>query len=147
MVYTTDAFLLRLWKLAGSDSTTLGACSLGLIAAPFTPVRGLTIASVTEANYGGYARKSLGNSTVTFTSSDGNDYIEWPSQAFTPTGSATPNTIYGWFLIGGSDSVTVTAAEVLPGPVALTGTTTTLTIIPRMGQSPTIAWGSGVIGS
>jgi hypothetical protein len=147
MVYTTDAFLLRLWKLAGSDSTTLGACSLGLIAAPFTPTRTLAIASLTEATFNGYARKSLGNSTVTFTSSDGNDYLQFAEEVFTPTGSSTPNTIYGWFLIGGSDSVTVTAAEVITPAITLNSTSTSLTVVPRIGQTPAIAWGAGIIGS
>lgn len=131
----------------GSVTTALGSGSIGLIAAPFTGTPSTTFGSITEANYDGYARQSVGSSTVTFIGSDGNEYVEFNTLRFQPTGSTTPNTIYGLFWTPGNDSTKIWATDALTAQVFFNGPSRQLTITPRMGLNPTANFGINVISS
>lgn len=145
MITPTDSLLLAILKTLGSDTATLGAATLGLIQGAFTPGRNLKTSNFTEANFDGYARRSLGTTTITFTSADGNDYLQWVQEVFTPTGSDTPNSINGYFIMTPADTVTVGFSEPITPAVPLSGPHSNLTVTPRYGNSPLLGYGSGVV--
>ena len=132
----------------GSNTTMLGNGSIGLIAAPFAgnPSLGLT-SQITEANYPGYSRQALGTSTVTFTGSDGNQYVEFSTLRFQPTGSSTVNTIYGTFYTPGNSTTTIFQTDALTAPVGFAGPSNQLTITPRCGLNPAGNFGLNIISS
>lgn len=132
----------------GNTTTALGNGSIGLIAAPFSgnPSLGL-VSQITEANYPGYSRQSLGETSVTFNSSDGNTYIEFSTLRFQPTGSSTVNTIYGLFMTPGNDSTKIFFTDTLTTPVGFSGTANQLTITPRVGLNPSGNFGLNIISS
>jgi hypothetical protein len=141
------ALNLLLSKL-GTDSTMLGNGSIGLISAPFAgnPSLGL-VSQITEATYPGYARQGLGTSSVTFTGADGNQYVEFSTVRFQPTGSSTPNTIYGLFYTPGNSTTTIWSVDALSSPVGFSGSSNQLTITPRQGLNPGGNFGLNVISS
>lgn len=138
-----DAILIAL----GSTTTELGGGSIGLIAAPFAGSPSTTLGGLTEANYDGYARQAVGSPNVTFNGSDGNVYVEFNTLQFSPTGSATPNTIYGFFWTPGNSTTTCWATDALAQQVYFSGTQNRLTITPRMGLNPANPFGLNVISS
>jgi hypothetical protein len=132
----------------GATTTALGNGSVGLIAAAFSGNPSITLVSqVTEATYGGYSRQALGTSTVTFTGADGKLYVEFSTVRFQPTGSSTPNTIYGIFLTPGSDSTKIYNTDTLTTPVGFAGTLNQLTVTPRFGLDLSGNYGLNVISS
>jgi hypothetical protein len=145
MNFPTDSYLLHVLANLGNDTTGLGAASIGLLSAPFTPARNLTLSSLTEANYDGYLRQGAGGETITFVGADSYDYVQASTHTFAPTGSSTPNTIYGYFLTYGSSSTALAYVEQITPPVTLNGPTTEITITARLGMNPTQPFGNGVV--
>lgn len=141
----TKAAVDKLLQVMGADSTQLGNASIGLIKAPFTPSPNLAIGDITEANYTGYARQGIGTPTVTFTGSDGLEYVEGTTRQFMPSDTITPNTIYGMFLTTGSGTVTLWGTDAFGSPVYLTGPGHQVTITPRVGLDPSGNFGLNVI--
>lgn len=144
----TLAALDALLKAVGSESTQLGSgtvATIGLISAPFTPSPTLTLASLTEATFNGYARKPLGNASVTFSGGDGKEYIEFPTVQFTPTGSTSPNTCYGVFFTFGNSSTTLWGTDAFATPVPMASPANQITITPRIGADPAGNWGLNII--
>jgi hypothetical protein len=131
----------------GSTTTALGNGSVGLIAAAFTGSSSTTLGTITEATYQGYARQALGTSTVTFIGSDGNVYVEFNTLRFQPTGSSSPNTIYGAFYTPGSSSTTLWQTDQFAAQVYFGGPTNQLTFTPRCGLNPGGNFGVNVISS
>lgn len=143
----TKTYLDLLLAAEGSATTQLGAASMGLIAAPFTPGPAQTLAGLTECTYQGYARQSLGSSTVTFTGADGLEYVELSTLRFQPTGSASPNTAYGLFITYGGSTTTLAYSDSFPAPVPLASPASQITITPRIGRSAAGNYGTNVISS
>jgi hypothetical protein len=132
----------------GSTTTALGNGSIGLIAQPFSGSQSTTLVNqLTEANYNGYARQALGNPSTTFVGSDGNVYNEFNTLQFVPTGSSTPNTIYGVFFTPGNDSTKVWQTDALAAPFGMSSSLNRLTITPRCGLNPAGNFGLNVISS
>lgn len=131
----------------GSNTLGLSSGSIGLIAAPFSGSQSTTLASLTEANYGGYARQALAGPSAVFNGSDGKVYTEFNTLEFAPTGSTSPNTIYGLFYLGGGSSTVPFQTDALAAPFYMGGATNRLTIIPRCGLDPAGNYGLNVISS
>lgn len=136
-----------LLKAMGSESTQLGSASMGLLKAPFVPSPTLTLASLTEANYDGYARQAIGNPSIPFSGTDGNEYVEGLTVQFTASDTITPNTIYGIFLTFGNSTVNLWATDALTNPFNMNGPSSRLTITPRIGLNPGGNYGLNVISS
>jgi|HubBroStandDraft_3_1064219.scaffolds.fasta_scaffold01389_12 hypothetical protein len=143
----TKVAIDKMLTAMGADSTQLGNASMGLIAAPFAPSSTLTLASITEANFSGYARKSIGNPTIAFTGADGNEYVEGTTNSWMPSDTVTPNTIYGVFINPGNSTTTLWASDQLGIPVPLAGPGNQLTATPRVGFNPTNGAGFNVISN
>jgi hypothetical protein len=131
----------------GSTTTALGNGSVGLIAAPFSGSFSTTLGGLTEANYNGYFRQPLGTSTATFIGSDGKLYVEFSTVRFQPTGSSTPNTIYGLFYTPGNSTTGVWQTDALAAQVFLSGPTNQITVTPRCGLDPAGNFGLNVVSS
>jgi len=138
-------FLDALLVAMGTDSTLLGNGSIGLIREPFSSSDSITMADITEANYEGYARQGYGNPSVAFTGADGNEYVQGLTKMFVPTGSDSPNTIYGVFITNGDDSSTIQVTDAFDAPVPLASPANQITITPRFGINPTNGLGFNVI--
>jgi hypothetical protein len=143
----TKAAIDKMLVAMGADSTQLGNASMGLIAAPFAPSPTLTLSAITEANFTGYARKSIGNPTIAFTGQDGNEYVEGTTNMWMPSDSITPNTIYGAFLTFGNDTTKLWSSDQLGASVGLPGPGSQITITPRIGFNPLNGAGLNVISS
>ena len=138
-----DAILAAL----GSSSAELGGGSIGLIASALRRQPVYYARQLTEANYDGYARQGVGSPSTTFNSADGNVYVEFSTLQFAPTGSSTPNTIYGLFWTPGNSTTTCWATDVLAANVYFSGPQNRLTITPRMGLTPANPFGLNVISN
>ena len=132
-----DAYLAWL----GTSTIGLGNGSIGLITAAFVPGQVATTASITEANYQGYARQALGTPSVTFTGADGTEYIEFNSLRFQPTGNASPNLVYGLFYTYGNSTVNIAQSDAFTPPKSMATTSNQITITPRCGLAPSGNYG------
>lgn len=137
----------RILIAAGADSTQFGSAKMLLISAPFTPSPDILLSAVTEANFQGYARKSIGTPSVPFTGADGFQYVQGLTDQWVPTGSDSPNTIYGLGLVASSDSTKLIGVDKLDNTVALATPLNSLTITPRIGLNPAGNFGLNVISS
>lgn len=90
---------------------------VGLYTNNYTPTLGDTLASYTEAAFGGYARQPLLSPTPGGVTAD-IDTQTFAAVVFTPSGSGLPVTCYGYFI---TDGTVLIGAEKFP--VALTLTT------------------------
>jgi hypothetical protein len=106
-----------------------------LAAASFAPGPGLDPSTLTEATYDGYAAKLLTGWGTPHLVASGNVVVDaTPVLGWTPTGSLTPNTIYGWWVIDHAGNLV--SSGLLPAPVLLHGTATTLSFVFGLGQGP-----------
>ena len=131
----------------GSDTTLLGNGSIGLIAAAFTPGPALTLASLTEANFSGYARKALGTTTTTFTGGDGLEYVEFNTAQWIPSSTTTVNTIYGAFLTNGNSTTSLFTSDSFTTPLPMAGPSNQITITPRVGLDPSGNFGLNIVSN
>jgi hypothetical protein len=98
-----------------------------------------------EANYDGYARTTLGASTVPFGGQGDFALIGGTAHTWVPTGDDTVNTITGQFLVG-SDSVSVLAVELFDPNVPLPSSTFGFIGVPIFGFGPNSAgYGQSII--
>jgi hypothetical protein len=88
----------------------------------------------TEATYDGYAAAAVADTGLIYLDAQGNVVWQPASVAFQPTGSTTPNTIYGWWLQGtvGGVGVKFVAGQMFDAPVAMAGTLDALFIDPQI---------------
>ena len=143
----TITLLYSLLQELGTDTTRIGNGSIGLISAPFTPNSSTTLGILTEANYNGYSRKSIGTSSVTFTGGDGKAYVEFSTLQFIPSGSSTPNTIYGAFVTFGNSTTTLVYTEAFSPALPMASTSNQITITPRFGLDPAGNYGLDVVSN
>lgn len=141
----TKALIDEILVLAGSSSLALGNGSIGLIAAPFAPSPTLTLASITEATFSGYARQGYGNPSVPFTGADGNEYVQGNTVQFLDNATTTVNTIYGLFVTNGHDSTTLIDSDQFATPIFMNGPSSQITITPRFGINPLGGLGLNVV--
>ncbi len=94
-----------------------------LISAPFTADPTLQIADLTEADYDGYAAVTLATPAATeYLGPLGDVTAVFPTAIFQPTGSTTPNQIYGYWIDsawGGTGDRPLTIVQ-FEEPVAMT---------------------------
>lgn len=153
MQVPSRAFLNKLVKNiragAGADSISLAACAVGLTKAAISPTIDTVLADLTEADYDGYARVTMGTMSQPFVGPDDLSLTEAAAIQFRPgSDTTTPNTIFAAFLVGaGSDSQTLYLTEPLDAPVPLTGTGTALTYLPRAGFDPAANYGKSLASS
>lgn len=139
--------MMSLAVLGTSDTVPLfGNASVGLFAAPLTPTVNTTFAQLTEATYDGYARQALGAATAPFIGQGGLSLAHDLGKVWTPTGSNTPNTIYGQFLIGDA-STKLYAVEVFDAPIVMNGPTTLFGSIIYVGLDPAANYGKSSVSN
>lgn len=106
-----------------------------LASAPFSPSPTLDPTTLTEATFDGYAAKTVTAwGTVHLDSSNQATFISASALDWTPTGSTTPNTIYGYWLIDSGGKLV--QSETFPTPILLSGTGTTLQIVLQLAVRP-----------
>jgi hypothetical protein len=107
-----------------------------LAVAPFAPKPTMKQTDFTEATFDGYAPVQVTSWGTAHVDQYGQYLISGttPPSWFTPTGTTTPNTIVGYYLLdpGGN----IVSAETLPNPVTLNGPHTTLQISPGIAIAP-----------
>ncbi len=102
----------------------------GLYTAPTgTPTPASTMASITEANYDGYARQAV-VWFEPFLDVLGPFNLQGANMQFRPTDAVVPNTITGAFLATAITGGNLLLAAAFVQPVALSGPLTALTISP-----------------
>lgn len=92
------------------------------------------IADLTEATFDGYVGKDLVETAITFADGSGNFVTQYPSVAFQPTGSATPNEIFGYWVESLALGVGLRALWIVrfAEPVQLNGPEDALIVEPRL---------------
>jgi hypothetical protein len=106
-----------------------------LVAAPFTPSPTLDPTTLTYATFDGYANKSVTSwGTVHIDGSNQATWISTSALDWTPTGSTTTNTIYGYVLLD-SNGVLV-QSETFATPVLMHGVLTTLQLVIQLAIGP-----------
>ena len=129
MAQPGQSLLNRLQTLLAQDTGSLAAAvalKAHLAIAAFTPSLGLTIASLTEATFQGYAAllAVVGNALSWFDPLTSQAVVEmqppaggWHWQTTGVTG--LPQTVYGWYLTDNANA-TLWGSALLPSPVTLT---------------------------
>lgn len=123
--------------LAAYLATVAGAMvlplSMHLYQNDYTPTTTDTLANYTEATYDGYAAQVMVWASATIPTPGSGALTTWIPLLWTPTGSITPNDIYGYYVTDAAG--TLMWAERAPSPpVALNSMLTTLPITPRYGD-------------
>lgn len=122
---------------------TPAAPTVKLAKAPFVPGPLLDPATITEADFTGYAAKTITAWGTVHSDGNGQQIFDPTTPLnWTPTGSTTANTIYGYILLD-SHGVLLQSG-LLPTPKILNGTATTLTLlmsIPFAGGAPVLLVG------
>lgn len=133
----------------GNDTAGLGGGGglVGLLTTNLSPTPQTTLGDCTagEASYSGYHRQNaIFDPDVVF--ADPNDVygVQAGSLAFSPTTTMTPQTITGYFIVGG-DSVNLVGVEMFDSPVPLVDPSTVLTLIPRFGMPESQAFGFAIV--
>ena len=128
----TLAYLLEaMGALVTNTFGTSVHSSLHLFANNFVPQPGSVPADFTEATFDGYAALNITAwGTVHLLPSNQPAVAPTTTIAFTPTGSLTPNTIYGYYIKDPAGNIII--AERFPSPVVLNGTGTTLQFVPEV---------------
>lgn len=141
-----DAIVLAISAGIGGDSINMGACSIGLLKAAFSPGVDTVMGDVTAtfANYDGYHVQAMSGITLPFIGPGNLSLVEGARLTFRPTDSAVSNLIFCTFLTAPSDSTTLWGIEVLDVPVPLPNPSYQLTYIPRFGFDPNGNYGSGL---
>jgi hypothetical protein len=143
----TQTYLDFLLEIEAANTTTLGAGSIGVIGAPFTPGPSVTLGGLTECNYPGYARQALSASSIPFTGSDGLEYVELGSFRFQPTGSTSPSLAYGIFVTYGNSSTKLAYTDALAVPTPLATPANQLTVTLRIGRAPNGNYGLNIVSA
>lgn len=86
------AALQDIYKTGGSEALTIH-----LYQNDFTPSPGMVIGDLTEADFDGYASFAMNPIIGPYLNPAGQPEIQNASHNWTPTGSTTPNTIYGYY--------------------------------------------------
>lgn len=103
----------------------------GLFQDNYTPADGDTLATYTaiEADFDGYTVQTL-TTWITPILVAGKAFISTLPIIWTPTGSVTPNDIYGFFVYDFVDNKLLWAGRFAAAPIAVTGPTTPVVYTP-----------------
>jgi hypothetical protein len=106
-----------------------------LAAAAFAPGPALNPGTLTEATFDGYAAQPAAGFGTPHLVANGNVIMDFtPAYTWTPTGSTTANTIFGWWVMDHAGNLV--SSGLLPTPVLLHGAGTTLSIVYGIGVAP-----------
>lgn len=132
MITPTNVLLNRLQTLLATDTGSIASATLGvkvhLAMAAFTPSLTLTIGSLTEAVFTGYAALTagVGNQQSFFDNVTGQRQVQllepasgWHWQASAATG--LPVTIYGWYVTDNGNT-NLYGSALFPTPVLIAAT-------------------------
>jgi len=124
---------------------TLAGAFLGLYTEGPPPGPGVLQASLTEADYTGYARQAVAAYGVPYLQGGNTPRVNAAMLEFRPTGSTITNLIKGWFLSttdapGGA----LLMMEDLDEPVLLAGVLTALPVVAALALDPDGNYGGGV---
>jgi len=110
----------------------------------FTPSPGSDPSTFTEADYTGYASKTISAWTPPSLRNDGSaEVVSTTVLDFSPSGTITvTNIITGYWLVGGNGDYL--GGEVLPFPVPLAVATDSLKIVPVWQVAPS-TWGANLL--
>lgn len=125
------------------DATGPVHATVKLAIAPFSPTPTSDPASFTEATFDGYASKTV--AAWTPAAVQPGPLAEILSQSvltWTPTGSTTPNTIAGYWIVGGNGDYL--GGESFGTPVVLNGPTTSLNMVTAW-QMARATWSAQVL--
>jgi hypothetical protein len=105
-----------------------------LAQAPFNPTATSDPTTFTEATFTGYAMKSVAAWEVAYLSgqsakTNGTAVLSW-----TPTDSLMPNSIGGYWIIGGNGDYL--GGEAFPVPLNIIGPSTPVNLVPAYGVAP-----------
>lgn len=130
---TTTAFLAAVLEAVRAADAFDGA-SVRLIKAPFVPAPNLVLADLTTADYTGYVNVSPAVAGVIWDNDSGDAVLSLESAHFQPTGSATPNDIYGWVCYGGAGAFAglIIAMGVFDEPIPMNGVADAIDVIVRI---------------
>jgi hypothetical protein len=144
-VFLTDC--LTILKSAGATGTDpkLFGSKIGLIKADFTPTPDLVLGGITEADFDGYAKVAAAPFSAVFEGEGDLELVSAASKHWQPTGSVTPNTIYGWFLVDSGGTILL-GTEKFDSPIALNGSGFAFDHTARFGFDPNANFGAAVIG-
>jgi hypothetical protein len=87
------------------------------------------IADLTVADFTGYAESTVVVWGGAFTNTNGKAEVIGGSKQFTATGSATPNTVYGYYVVDGDSELVY--AENFNEPIEVTGVGDAIVVVPR----------------
>lgn len=139
-VYAADsvgnAYLLEaLSAVTAGPLTTTAFPTVHLAQSPFTPGIGVTLGTITEATFDGYAAKSLSGWGISHLNGSNNVVSDaTPLLTWTPSGSMTSNVIAGFVMVDHAGNM-VSNGAILPN-VTLDGPTTTLSLVVGVSLSP-----------
>jgi len=101
-----------------------------------TPGPASVFADFDEADFDGYAMVEVEMNAPDY-DTDGNPIIVVPSAVFNCNGATTPNTIYGYYMVGGvSGEVILAERFTLPQPVVASGDTITVSSVLKLSNIP-----------
>lgn len=125
--------------IAEAMRTHLVDCDVGLIKAPFPLDKQLTLADLTEANYSGYARKTIAAHEQVYDDPAGGATFQSPLQQFNfvaPVAPAepVPNTIYGFFVLDDAGELIMVGDFEAGLPMATNNNSIPLNISPNFGK-------------
>jgi len=106
-----------------------GTAELRLFQNDFVPNKDSVLADFTEATFDGYAAPTLTFANA-YIGPDNTVKLTAPSELFVPTGSTTPNIIYGWYIV--ANGTDVFSSNRFDTEVPLTGPTTGLVAQPEI---------------
>jgi hypothetical protein len=143
---SSQQFLLD--KLAAAIASILDAtgpvhASVKLAVAPFAPSPTSDPATFTEADFDGYAAKTVATwSTPVMNTNGSAETVSGSVLTWNPTGSTTSNLIVGYWVEGGNGDYL--GGEILASPVPMNGPLSSLNLVPVVQEAPG-SWSSVVI--
>lgn len=121
--------LSRLAQLDDIIAARLDGGSLRLFKNDIIPNETTALAAFTVADFTGYANKTIATWNAPYLDGQNKATVLAPLQAFTPTGTALANTIYGVYYLDAGGALVY--AERFAQPIIVTGPTTPVNVVPR----------------
>jgi hypothetical protein len=122
-----DTGIVKLNALLAAAVAAAGY-QVALYTNPHTPTRSDTLATYTEATFGGYSRQALSTPVDTGVTA-GVDRETFAAVFFTPTGTGLPVQVRGYFVIGGGVYI---GAEEFPVPLLVAAVGKAIRVVPSL---------------
>lgn len=101
----------------------------------YSLVEGTTEANLTEADFTGYAEKSLAGSSWNAATTGDPSYIDYAQQTFTSSAGSQNQAVYGYYLVQGTSGKLVWAETFSDGPYTIVNNGDTIKVTPRIEAS------------